>query len=54
MTNSYRGIISFDKANHPTFKAKVDMFYEWCEHLQLDPQNDENWNSFCESLQNAV
>jgi hypothetical protein len=50
-TNQYRGYVSFtkSKSEFQKFKNKIDRYYNWCGSLSLDPQDDENYNQFCES-----
>jgi hypothetical protein len=58
MKNEYRGFVSFatSDAEFKRFKDKINRYYNWCGALRLDPTDDENFNSFCESdavFQNA-
>jgi hypothetical protein len=45
---NYKGFISFNN-NEKEFRRKVDRFFEWCSANGLDLEDDENWNSYCES-----
>ena len=41
--------IIFFNGNTKENNAKVNRYKSWCKALELDPDDDENWNSFCES-----
>ena len=41
--------IVFFNDNTKENNAKVSRYKSWCKALELDPDDDENWNSFCES-----
>lgn len=51
MAKQYRGFVSFATSDteFDRFKEKVNRYYNWCGVLRLDPTDDENYNSFCES-----
>lgn len=47
----YRNFIWFtqSESDYQAFTKKIDLFHNWCSELGLDPGDDENYNSYCES-----
>lgn len=40
--------IVFFNGNTKENNAKVSRYKSWCEAFELDPDDDENWITFCE------
>jgi hypothetical protein len=51
MKTKYRGFVSFvtSDAEFQEFCQKINRYYNWCGMMGLDPMDDDNYNSFCES-----
>ena len=50
-TKEYRNFICFTQleSEYQKFIKKIDKYYNWCIALGLNPEDDENYNSYCES-----
>lgn len=46
-------IVMFDNSEQARQKMtiKVSRYRHWCRQMDLDVEDDENWNSFCEGQQ---